>query len=374
MSGKRARVIAYYLPQFYPTPENDQWWGEGFTEWTNVRNARPLFPGHDQPKIPDDLGYYDLRLPETRQSQAELAKQFGVEGFCYWHYWFGNGRRALDRVFNEVLASGQPDFPFALAWANHSWYHKKFSRSGTDKLLIQQEYPGIEDERMHFNAVLSAFKDSRYIRVEEKPLFVIHNPDEIPEIKSFLANWQKWAIDSGLKGIHFVAISTGANDIGRYLKMGFQAVNTIRLYHFFKKISWPVRLYLKVLKKWKNWGSIVDYSRASRYFFRPEDRLEEVYPTLIPNWDHSPRSGRQDHIFINAHPEAFKKHAESVIQGIQNKSREHKIVFLKSWNEWGEGNYIEPDRKYGRQHLEALKEALFENRLISILPIFPILW
>ena len=360
-SDKKARVIAYYLPQFYPTSENDQWWGEGFTEWTNVRNARPLFPGHEQPKIPADLGYYDLRLPEIRQAQAELAKQHGVEGFCYWHYWFGNGRRTLDRVFNEVLVSGKPDFPFALAWANHSWYHKKFYESGTDKLLIKQEYPGIEDERSHFNVVLKAFRDSRYIRVEEQPLFVIHNPDEIPETTSFLANWQRWAKESGLKGIHFVAISSKVHGLERYLEMGFQAVNTIRLYQFVRKKGWPLRLYYKFLRKWWKKGALIDYSRASQYFFGPEDHFEQFYPTLIPNWDHSPRSGRQDHIFINSHPEAFKKQAECVIQGIKNKSPEHKIVFLKSWNEWGEGNYIEPDRKYGRKYLEALKEVLSEK-------------
>ena len=361
LSNKKARVIAFYLPQFYPTDENDLWWGEGFTEWTNVRNARPLFPGHEQPKIPVDLGYYDLRLPETRQAQADLARQYGVEGFCYWHYWFGNGRRALDRVFNEVLASGKPDFPFALAWANHSWFHKKFSRSGTDKLLIKQEYPGYGDERLHFNSVLPAFRDARYIRIDDKPLFVIHNPDEIPEAASFLANWQQWAKDNGLKGIHFVAIVSRVHEIGKYLDMGFQAINTSRLYHFVKRCTWPMRIYIKIMRKWRDKGVIVDYTRVWKYFAGPEDRLEEVYPTLFPNWDHSPRSGRQDHIFINSNPGAFKKHVEHVIQGIKNKSREHKIVFLKSWNEWGEGNYIEPDMRYGRQYLEALKEALSEN-------------
>ena len=141
----KVRVIAFYLPQFHPTPENDKWWGKGFTEWTNVGKAKPLFKGHYQPKVPADLGYYDLRVPETRREQAELARQYGIEGFCYWHYWFGNGRQLLQRPFQEVLASGEPDFPFCLAWANHSWEDKQFNKEGGNKMLMEQLYPGDED-------------------------------------------------------------------------------------------------------------------------------------------------------------------------------------------------------------------------------------
>lgn len=166
----KVRVIAFYLPQFHPTPENDKWWGKGFTEWTNVGKAKPLFKGHYQPKVPADLGYYDLRVPETRREQAELARQYGIEGFCYWHYWFGNGRQLLQRPFQEVLASGEPDFPFCLAWANHSWEDKQFNKEGGNKMLMEQLYPGDEDYIAHFNAVLPAFKDPRYIRVNGEAL------------------------------------------------------------------------------------------------------------------------------------------------------------------------------------------------------------
>src|SRR5574344_483297 len=146
MKQNKARVLAFYLPQFHPTPENDAWWGKGFTEWTNVGNAKPLFRGHYQPQVPADLGYYDLRVPETRVAQADMAREYGVEGFCYWHYWFGNGRRLLDRPFTEVLESGNPDFPFCLAWANHSWYKKLWDPKapGKDTLLIEQKYSGVE--------------------------------------------------------------------------------------------------------------------------------------------------------------------------------------------------------------------------------------
>ena len=200
----KARVIALYLPQFHPIPENNKWWMEGFTEWTNVGKALPLFPGHYQPKVPADLGYYDLRVAETRKAQADLAREYGIEGFCYWHYWFGNGKRLLERPFNEVLSSGEPDFPFCLAWANESWrgfYHGL----KTKETLIDQLYPGMADYTAHFETVLPALVDKRYITVDGKPLFMIYHPFDHPEMKEFIALWQQLAIRNGLKGVYFVA-------------------------------------------------------------------------------------------------------------------------------------------------------------------------
>ena len=192
----RNRVIAFYLPQFHPTPENDKWWGKGFTEWTCMGKAKPLFKGHYQPRIPSDLGYYDLRVPETREMQAEYARRAGIEGFCYWHYWFGNGKRLLERPFNEVLESGKPDYPFCLGWANHSWYKKLWDKdTKKDTLLIKQEYFGEGDYRMHFEFALEAFKDHRYIMDGDKPLFFIFRPLDIPN--DFIPLWQKWAKENG---------------------------------------------------------------------------------------------------------------------------------------------------------------------------------
>lgn len=199
----KARVIAFYLPQFHPIPENDRWWMKGFTEWTNVGKARPLFPGHYQPKVPADLGYYDLRVPETRKAQADMAKEYGIEGFCYWHYWFGNGKRLLERPFNEVLSSDEPDFPFCLAWANESWrgfYHGIKSKD----TLINQLYPGEQDYIAHFHEVLPAFKDHRYITVDEKPLFMVYHPLDHPEMKEFIELWRTLAVQNGLKGVYFI--------------------------------------------------------------------------------------------------------------------------------------------------------------------------
>lgn len=197
------RVIALYLPQFHPIPENDKWWGKGFTEWMNVGKARPLFRGHYQPRVPADLGYYDLRLSEAREAQAEMAKSYGIEGFCYWHYWFGNGKRLLERPFQEVLSSGKPDFPFCLAWANESWKGFFHGVNGRE-VLIEQEYPSEQDRIDHFYSVLPAFKDARYMQVDSKPLFMIYNPFSLPDARGFISLWQKLAKENGLTGIHFV--------------------------------------------------------------------------------------------------------------------------------------------------------------------------
>lgn len=356
------RVIALYLPQFHPTPENDRWWGKGFTEWTNVGKARPLFRGHYQPRVPADLGYYDLRLPETRQQQADLAEAHGVEGFCYWHYWFGNGKQLLQRPFHEVVSSGKPDFPFCLAWANHSWENKQFNKEGTHRILMEQTYPGDDDYVAHFQSVLPAFKDKRYIRVEGKPLFMVYAPNELPDAAHFIALWQQLAHDNGLEGIHFVAQTHHAAEVDSLKQQGFDAVNVVRLFDFFKH-NYPLwsRIRMKIMRILFHRGQIIPYEQAARCFSGEEDCRIDCYPTLIPNWDHSPRSGRKGHILVNSTPAKFKKHALQTFRHVRNKPQERRIVFLKSWNEWAEGNYMEPDLRFGRGYLEALKEAIDET-------------
>lgn len=361
MSNSPVRILATYLPQFHPIPENDEWWGKGFTEWTNVGKAQKLFRGHYQPRVPADLGYYDLRLPEVRQQQADLAKEYGIEGFCYWHYWFGDGKRLLERPFNEVLASGKPDFPFCLSWANHSWYDKQFNKEGNDRLLIEQKYNGTEDYLQHFYTVLPAFKDKRYVRVENKPVFQIYLPLASPEIEKFIACWQSEAIKNGLDGIHFVGHTHNEEDYTAIIEKGFSAINVVRLYHFHKHAySIPERIYIKLKRIWFKRGSIFDYQRLYKYFASEKDSQQNWYPAIIPNWDHSPRSGRKGNIFINSNPQVFKKHVKQVLDLVKHKEPEHRIIFLKSWNEWAEGNYMEPDLKFGRGYLQALKEAINE--------------
>ena len=191
-----ARLIAFYLPQFHPIPENDEWWGKGFTEWTNVAKARPMYRGHYQPHVPSDLGFYDLRVPETRKAQAELAGEYGIEAFCYYHYWFA-GRRILERPFNEVLASGQPNFPFCLCWANETWTGVWYGES--DRTLIEQTYPGPRDHEQHFAALLPAFRDRRHVLVDGKPLLVIFRPRQLPSPVETLSLWRSMAETLGLR-------------------------------------------------------------------------------------------------------------------------------------------------------------------------------
>ncbi|OKZ05859.1 MAG: lipopolysaccharide biosynthesis protein [Bacteroides oleiciplenus] len=356
-----ARVIAFYLPQFHPVPENDEWWGKGFTEWTNVGKARSLFPGHYQPKVPADLGYYDLRVSETRKAQADMAREYGIEGFCYWHYWFGNGKRLLERPFNEVLASGEPDFPFCLAWANESWrgYYHGIKAKET---LIDQLYPGEEDYIAHFNAVLPAFKDKRYITVDGKPLFMIYHPfDNQMEINTFIKLWRELAVQNGLEGIFFVGQTYHLDDEKADLEdMGFDAINVVRLFDYERK----QRSLYRRARRWHNWLGlpwIVSYEKVSRFFVADEESDEKIIPTIIPNWDHSPRSGKQGLVLHRSEPEYFGRHMKDVMACLGKKTLEHRLAFVKSWNEWAEGNYLEPDLRYGRSYLEVIKECVVKE-------------
>lgn len=356
---KKIRTIAFYLPQFYPTKENDEWWGKGFTEWTNVAKARPLFKGHIQPHIPADLGFYDLRMPETREAQADLARKYGIEGFCYWHYWFGNGKRLLERPFKEVLNSGKPDFPFCLAWANHSWMKKLWDPNATfkDKLLMEQIYPGDEDIKAHFYTVLPAFKDKRYITVDGCPLFLIYAPMDYKEVDYFISIWRELAIQNGLKGIYFVG--QGAISMReKILSLGFDAVNDASIFGI-KNTENNFRLTMrKVIARLFKYPITYRYEEAMKYWIHPEAKFADTIPTIIPNWDHSPRSGAKGLILTNSTPKLFQKHVEEIVDLVKDKDEEKRIVFIKSWNEWGEGNYLEPDLQYGCEKLEVLRTTI----------------
>ena len=350
------RIIALYLPQYHPIPENDEWWGKGFTEWTNVGKAKPLYRGHNQPRVPADLGYYDLRLPEVRQAQADMAKEYGVEGFCYWHYWFGNGKKLLERPFNEVLHSGKPDFPFCLGWANHSWKGIYSGVKGKES-LIEQTYGGISDYERHFYDVLPAFSDKRYITVNGSPFFLIFDPFDIPDANTFIDCWQNLAQKNNLPAIHFVAHNYFAEKTPELIAMGFDAVNTVRLFDYQRQgISFLQKVVNKVKREIFNTGFYPEYKEAMQFFSGDEDYQINVYPTIIPDWDHSARTGKYGTILKNANPKLFGKHIEKTFQYLKSKPNQQKIVILKSWNEWAEGNYIEPDLKFGRQYLEMLKK------------------
>jgi hypothetical protein len=356
----KARVIAFYLPQYHPIPENDIWWGKGFTEWTNVGKAKPLFKGHYQPRVPADLGYYDLRVPETRKAQADMAREYGVEGFCYWHYWFGSGKKLIERPFNEVLESGDPDFPFCLAWANETW--KGFAHGLKNRnILIEQLYQGVEDYIAHFYDVLPALKDKRYITVEDKPLFIIYKPLASAEVKVFMDTWRKLALENGLKGIWFVGHNNDIKDsVDNIFSTGVDAVNTVRLNKYLiSERTFFRKLYDKLNRKFKGIPLAYSYEIMSKHFIvKEEDKKINVYPTIIPGWDHTPRSGNEGMVMTNSTPALFEKHVKVVVDMVENKPSEHKVVFIKSWNEWAEGNYMEPDLKWGSKYLEALKRKI----------------
>ena len=356
--NKKARVIAFYLPQYHPIPENDEWWGKGFTEWTNVGKAKSLFKGHYQPRVPADLGYYDLRIAETRKAQADMAREYGVEGFIYWHYWFGNGKRLIERPFNEVLTSGEPDFPFCLAWANETW--KGFAHGMTNRnILIEQLYPGIEDYTAHFYEVLPALKDERYITIDGNPLFMIYKPLEEPEVKVFMDIWRKLALENGLKGIYFVGHCIDSKfKVKDILANGFEAANSTRLFNYTSNHrTFGQKVNNRLNRIFRNVPLAYPYKTVSKYFINPEeDKIENVFPSIIPGWDHTARSGREGLVLTNSTPEYFGKHVEDVVDLVQNKEPEHKIIFLKSWNEWAEGNYMEPDLRWGKKYLEVFKK------------------
>lgn len=357
------RVIAFYLPQFHPTKSNNEWWGEGFTEWTNVGRAKSLFPGHDQPRVPADLGYYDLRLPEVREKQAKLAKEAGIEGFCYYHYWFGNGRRELELPFQQVLDSDNPKLPFCLCWANESWHSKFWSKNKvvSKKLLVEQKYGGIEDYTNHFHELLKSFKDDRYIKVDNKPLFMIYKPLNFPDVKIFMELWQKLALENGLDGIYFTAQAGNIVDMNKILDLGFDNVNLLRLSDRLARKGKIWKYINALIIKLFPIPIIIKYKNAIKHLTGEEEKKINVSPSLIPNWDHSPRSGKQGYVLTGHHPELFRKHIKNVFNTVKNKPEDKRLIFLKSWNEWGEGNYMEPDIKYGKGFIKVLKEEIISH-------------
>ena len=354
----KSRAIAFYLPQFYPTPENDVWWEPGFTEWTNVVRARPLFKGHYQPRIPQELSFYDLRVPETRERQADLAREAGIEGFCYGHYWFGNGKRLLDRVFREVVESGKPDFPFCLCWANHSWFQKTWKPNLPNKLLIEQSYPGIDDYKAHFNEMLPAFRDKRYIRTSDgKLLFGVFDPISFTDFNVFKNVWNSLAVENGMAGFEFFAYAVGKKKIEiaktyNYDRFVYEALNDAFKNYYVKPYSfeWGVRL----IKSWLNKPvRMINYSKYVDCAISRFTELKNVIPCIDPMFDHSPRSKGAQQILHNNDPKLWGKLCCEVKKIVESNSNDKdKFIFIKAWNEWGEGNYMEPDSRFGRAYIE----------------------
>jgi hypothetical protein len=324
-------------------------------------------------------------MPEVREQQAELARDAGIEGFCYWHYWFGRGKRLLERPFNEVLESGRPDFPFCLGWANHSWTNGTWKNSsGRTAMLMEQCYEGDDDFREHFFALLPAFRDKRYICVNGKPLVLIYAPLDIPNVSSFLRLWRNLAKENGMEGIHFVGYSetssswqmlqngekkrvlpktsNSAEVFTALLGLGFDGVHSVGKNRAEMLVNGRYVRLVKILLHRLGCRiappTTYQYRDIMKHYYVKEDAWENVYPSILSQWDRSPRTGNAFDIYINSTPEYFR---ETVLQArmiIRNKQPEHQILFLRSWNEWAEGNYMEPDLRFGRGYIEALRSAL----------------
>jgi lipopolysaccharide biosynthesis protein len=356
----RARIIAFYLPQFHPIPENDEWWGRGFTEWTNVTRARPLFRGHYQPQLPTDLGFYDLRVPEVREAQAEMARTHGVEGFCYWHYWF-NGRRLLDRPMNELLATGKPDFPFCIGWANESWTRRWTGEEA--EVLLQQTYSQ-EDDLAHARWLAQAFADPRYIRVGGRPLFILYRAPALPDAKRTIETFRKECIRLGV-GEPFI-VGRDTHNPGKDMRewgcdiTESSSPNLNVLPNAFRPAriaDWRRNLSLGVVS---GHLKVFDYETGCRMmeFARP---AHPHIPGFFVGWDNTPRRGDKAIILIRSTPAAFGRGLRVVLDSVAAKPREERLVFLNAWNEWAEGMYLEPGQLHGHGYLEALRAELLRG-------------
>jgi lipopolysaccharide biosynthesis protein len=343
------RAIAFYLPQYHPIPENDAWWGKGFTEWTNVRRAQPNFRGHEQPRVPGEFGWYDLRDPAVREAQAAMARAHGVYGFCYYHYWF-NGRRLLEQPLDAVLASGAPDFPFCVCWANENWTRRWDGLD--DEILLAQRY-SVDDNANMFSSLLPLFRDPRYIRVDGRPLLLVYKSQLVPELAATASRWRRIAEQEGVGDPYLVACETA--DLPAPATFGFDA-----LAEFPPHRSQMVRLEARTRELRPDFTGIVASYRAQvAQSLRRRPGKEPVFRCVMPAWDNTARRQERATTFVGSSPELFGWWVEQIAAETRMRFRGgERLLFVNAWNEWGEGCSLEPDARYGRQYLEAFRDAI----------------
>ncbi|ERM80974.1 hypothetical protein P872_11750 [Rhodonellum psychrophilum GCM71 = DSM 17998] len=353
------KLFAYFLPQFHPTPENNQWWGNGFTEWTNVTKASPFFPGHQQPKLPADLGFYDLRIPEVMEEQAKIAMAHGVDGFVFYHYWFGDGKVMLEKPIQQFLKNHKVDIQFCMCWANESW--KGTWHGAGNRLLIEQKYLGKEDYLVHFQYLLPFFEDKRSLKIEGKPVFQVYAPESIPDLDLFLATFNEQALLNGLPGIFWIAVKSSPKWNAKHSKFdGMVNPNLSQINKYLTKsisgfflrygLNNPIIRRVFRLPKTIFFHSV----RACLEDFK-ENYSIDFFPLAIPNWDNTPRTKNLGTVYLQTNPKAFGEHLKACLKQARKNQSDRKIVFIKSWNEWAEGNFLEPDQKFGKSFLEVIK-------------------
>ena len=342
------RAIAFYLPQFHPIPENDRWWGPGFTEWTNVTRARPSFVGHYQPHLPADMGFYDLRVAETRARQAALAREYGIHGFCYYYYWFA-GKRLLETPVEQMHASGEPDFPYCLCWANENWTRRW---DGADREILIAQNPSRADDERLIRDLLPHFRDPRYIRVDGRPLFIVYRIGVLPDVAQSAELWRRIAREEGVGELYLCAAKT--YDTGDPTFYGFDAVVEFPP-HGLRTVTMHDQLdFLDPEFS----GTVVDFRQFVVDCIATRDPSYRLHRTVMPGWDNTARRMHQALVFQHASPEVYELWLREVVMRARRAPRDERLVFVNAWNEWAEGAHLEPDRKFGRQYLEATLRAL----------------
>lgn len=362
------KAIAFYLPQYHPIPENDRWWGKGFTEWTNVTKAKPLYKDHYQPHQPADLGFYDLRLPEARQAQADLAKAYGIHGFCYYHYWF-TGKRLLERPFNDVLASQEPDLPFCLCWANENWTRRW---DGQDENILAEQVYGEADDREHLRYLALAFQDPRYIRIDGKPLFLVYRANKIPDPFATAKTWRDEARRLGVGEIFLVRVESFSDEHNDPISIGFDA--SVEFQPDWGNLGsplqrgskWDLARKLKIANRTYANNNIYDYATMVEQMLAKPAVDYKRFPCVTPAWDNTAR--RKDGnatILHDSTPEVYGKWLETVVQRELSNPSSDRVVFINAWNEWAEGNHLEPCQKWGHAYLEATHRVLRNSHVKS---------
>jgi lipopolysaccharide biosynthesis protein len=341
------RLIAFYLTQFHPIAENDQWWGKGFTEWTNVTKAKPLFDGHYQPHLPTDFGFYDLRVRETRRDQIKIAKLYGIDGFCYHYYWF-SGTRLLNAPLDDMLSDPESDMPFCLCWANENWT-RRWDAAEHEILIAQRYLP--EDDLRFIRSLIPFFSDPRYIRLDGAPFFIVYRPQHLPNPKKTVNTWRDYCKSIGIEKIHVCAALTHGNE--DYVQFGvdsgvefpphnLKSDHVTHLLEFNEPFSGIVTEYLAVAQAY------LDRTYANRNVFRG----------VFPCWDNTARAQNRALIILNGTPGNYEYWlSEAIRRTALHFASQERFVFVNAWNEWAEGCHLEPDRRYERQFLEATLRA-----------------